>query len=201
MSVMPKTRPDGVPINPEENRRMWTRTDYDQMATAGLIEEGAPYELVEGDIVAKMTQDRKHVAACTRTLRVATRIFGAERVQSQAPIALDQFNEPEPDIAVLKDPVDSYLTDDPGPADVLLVVEISNSSFLRDRDVKSHTYARSGILEYWLVNIRARSLIVHRAPTPAGYEDVFEVSERETIAPLAAPDARALVADLLPPAA
>jgi len=189
-----------LPGSQEMPRKRWTRAEYQQLVTQGFIPEGAPYELLEGEIVAKVTQNRRHIIASVQLFQVLLGVFGLNRVQSQMPIGIDEANEPEPDAAVLRDVVQSYSDSAPGPSDVLLVVEVADATLRADLNVKSALYGRAGIPEYWVVDVNGRTLTVFRQPAPAGYTDIATLAESDVVSPLAAPNAAIPVADLLPPA-
>jgi Uma2 family endonuclease len=129
-------------------------------------------------------------------------VFGEDVVQEQDPIELaaeDQsFNDPEPDIAVLRASVESYRAQAPGAADVLLLIEISDATLSQDRNQKARLYARAGVQDYWALDVRGRRLFVHRDPGSQGYASVLEYTTEELIAPLAAPQATTSVHELLP---
>lgn len=182
-------------------RKKWTVRECRKMTETGLLEPGK-YELIEGEIISKMGQGRMHIAVITQILKVLTAIFGIESIQNQAQIGigeLDEFNDPEPDAAVLVGIVRDYLDHEPDPAkDVLLVIEAAVSSLPGDITTKARIYARYGLSEYWVVSARNRELIVFREPGPDGYGRTQVLSEEDSIAPLARPDAIVQVKDLLP---
>lgn len=200
----PATRQDALlrlPGSDELPRKLWTRDEYHRLLDLGFISEGAPYELLEGEIVAKVTQNRPHVIATTQVFETLIRVFGSGRVQSQSPVALSERSEPEPDAAVLRGRVRDYVAVMPGPADVLLVVEIADATARADLGVKAALYGRAGVAECWVLVPRERTLAVFREPGPNGYANVTTLTEADTVSPLAAPEAIIAVADLLPPAA
>ena len=129
-------------------------------------------------------------------------IFGKDSIQNQAQIGVgerDQFNDPEPEIAVLRGSVSDYLEREPDPAnEVLLLVEVSNSSLKGDTTVKAQIYARHGLPEYWVVAIPNRQLIVHREPSSEGYGSVQAYGLDDRVVPLAAPEATVRLADMMP---
>ncbi len=182
-------------------RKKWNVRECRFLTDNGLLEPGS-FELIEGEIVFKMGQSRPHIITISHILRVLALIFGLEALQNQAQIGIgerDEFNDPEPDVAVLRGSVDDYPDREPDPAtDVLLLVEAANSSVKGDTTVKAAIYARHGLPEYWVVAIPTRQLIVHRQPTADGYADVQMYDENAVVAPLARPDAQVRVADLLP---
>lgn len=182
-------------------RKKWNVRECRFLTDNGLLEPGS-FELIEGEIVFKMGQSRPHIITISHILRVLALIFGLEALQNQAQIGIgerDEFNDPEPDVAVLRGSVDDYPDREPDPAtDILLLVEAANSSVKGDTTVKAAIYARHGLPEYWVVAIPTRQLIVHRQPTADGYADVQTFDEDAVVAPLARPDAQVRVADLLP---
>ena len=195
------TAPVVLPDSDIVPRLRWTRAQYHDLAQQGFIEEGSRYELVEGEIVERMTVNQPHVIACRRSARAVSHIFGEAFVQTQAPIAIDGlegFNEPEPDVYVVRRPVEVFSTEPPQPSDVVLIVEVSDATLRKDLGVKAALYARAGISDYWVLNLNARRLIVHRSPNAGGYESVVTLTDSDTVTPLEAPDSAIAVADLLP---
>jgi Uma2 family endonuclease len=181
-------------------RKKWTVNECHFLVESGLLDPGK-FELIEGEIIFKMGQGRLHIAVITRIIAVLTALFGAESVQSQAPIGIgeiDPFSDPEPDAAVLHGTVRDYIDREPRPGeDILLVVEAANTSVVGDTTTKARIYAQKGLPEYWVVAIPRRELIVFRQPTGEGYADIRTYSEAETVSPLAMPQAKVAVRDLL----
>ncbi len=182
-------------------RKKWTVRECRALTEAGLLTPGR-YELIEGEILAKMGQGRLHIYVVTRIIAALAALFGMDAVQSQAQIGIgerDEYNDPEPDVAVVRGTLRDYLDRDPDPAlDVLLAVEAANTTLQGDTTTKARLYARHGVPEYWVVAIPRRQLIVYRQPTADGYADVRTYSDSDAVAPLAAPHSPVQVADLLP---
>jgi Uma2 family endonuclease len=179
-------------------RKRWTRAECATLVAAGMLPEGG-FELIEGDIVDKESQNPPHVLVVNLILFILATIFGKEYVQVQAPIALDESNTPEPNIAVTRLPLRAYLAQGtPTASELRLVVEAADATHAGDTTIKALLYARAGIVEYWVVDIAGRALLVYRQPGPLGYADMQSYSNQETIAPLAAPTSIIRVADLLP---
>lgn len=182
-------------------RKKWSVTECKFLTDNGLLEPGS-YELIEGEIIFKMAQDQSHIIGTTAAATILTAIFGGMALIHQANIGIgerDEFNDPEPDIAVVVGNIRDYKTRRPNPAtEVLLLIEIANTSFKGDTTVKAAIYARHGLREYWVVAIGNRELIVHRSPTAEGYADVRTYTIGESVAPLARPDSLIAVTDLLP---
>lgn len=182
-------------------RKRWTRKECARLVKKGLLT--GRYELIEGEIISKMGQNRPHIISVGMVENWLKRVFGDLFTQSQAPIDVanesNAITEPEPDGAALTQPFTSYTVNNPGPADLLLVVEVSDTTLRYDVTTKARVYARAGIVEYWVLDLNNRRLIVHRDPQTSSYQTVTEHADTDTIAPLSRPDALTLVADLLPP--
>jgi len=106
-------------------------------------------------------------------------------VSAQNPVRLNDYNEPQPDIALLKPRTDFYAEKHPAPEDIFLVVEVSDTSRDYDRNVKIPLYARAGISESWIVNLGQKRIETYRNPSPQGYEKVEIFSPGQTLSPQA----------------
>jgi Uma2 family endonuclease len=174
-----------------------SRREFDDMIDAGLLSEDDHVELVNGRIVAMSPEGPWHAGTIDLCAEVLRGIFGAAcTIRIQHPLGIDPDGEPEPDIAVVAGGPRAHLGRHPQQA--LLVVEVAESSLDFDRGEKAMLYARAGFPEYWIVNLRASRLEVHRDPTPAGYLSVVSLSPERTVAALAAPATAISVAALLP---
>lgn len=145
----------------------------------------------------KLTQNQLHSAANDNGYDTLTALFGRGFVQHSAPVLLDEGTAPEPDLAVLKQHRRAY-TENPSIGECLLVVEVSDTTLSYDKTTKAELYARAGVPEYWIVNLNARTLIVHRSPSDDGFGELRTLSETESIAPLAKPESPVAVKDMLP---
>ena len=180
-------------------RRQWTLEECRQLMAMGLLEEGGRYELLEGEIVDKMSFNEPHVYVASQVYRALMAIFGLDFLRLAAPVALAPRNGPEPDVAVMMRPLRDYLSlGTPPPADVRLAVEVADATLHSDRSIKSLLYSLANIPEYWIVNIPQAQVEVFRQPTSEGYTDRTVVARSGILSPLAAPIARISVADLLP---
>lgn len=156
-------------------RHRLTVSDYYRMAEVGILAPDARVELIDGEIFDMAPPGSLHAATVRRLNEIFVRIAGASAtVLVQDPVRLSELSEPQPDLALLRDRDDFYSQNHPGPADVLLVVEIADSSLRFDRDTKVSLYAAHGIPEMWLVDLRGRRLIRHRAPRQGRYTHVDE---------------------------
>lgn len=183
-------------------RRRWTREEYYRIADMGLF-QGQRVELIDGEITEMSPQGSPHYVTIALVERALIRAFGPDYwVRTQGPLALSKKTEPEPDIAVIHgDP----RTAPAHPSSALLVVEIADTSLDFDLGAKASLYASAGIADYWVVDLNARRVIVHRQPTPdAGaafghrYADIQTLDATGRVSPLANTTAVIAVADLLP---
>jgi Uma2 family endonuclease len=190
--------------NPDEERaprKRWTREDCDFLERVGLLEER--YELLDGEIILKVGQNQPHAMAVTRLFAWLLGVFGVARVQTQTTIEIAgddrPMNRPEPDAFVLARPDYEINATPDGGSDIVLVAEVADATLRDDLQTKAGLYARAGVPEYWVVDVSARRLFVHRAPAEGRYAEVVAYAEAETVATLAAPDNPVRIADLLPP--
>ncbi|MBC8102980.1 MAG: Uma2 family endonuclease [Cytophagales bacterium] len=185
------------------NRKRWTRDDCAFLERVGLLPER--YELIDGEIVSKMGQNRPHAITVTLLIKWLVALFGGDFVQCQLPIEVEsadrQTYQPEPDAAVLVQPVTAYVSAAPGPDDLRLLVEVSDSTLRGDLQTKAALYARAGVPEYWVLDVISRQLFVHRIPRGGAYAHIERYGEEESVATEAAPGSVVRIADLLPPVA
>jgi Uma2 family endonuclease len=183
------------------NRRRWTRDECSRLAEMGFLE--GRYELIDGEILSLMGQNPPHRLTLMLIAGWLASLFGFYAVQTQGPISLlgedGETNEPEPDIAVTSEPTTAYLTRHPEPQELLLIVEVSDTTLGFDLNTKARLYARHGVAEYWVVDVNGRRLYRHRAPVADGYGDVAILSEEQLVASMFQPEATVRVGELLPP--
>ena len=170
---------------------------YHRMAEVGILDADERVELIDGEILQMVPIGSEHGAAVIRLNRLfdPARLRDRAVVAVQSPLRLDAANEPVPDVMLLAPRSDDYRHELPGPADVLLVVEVAKSSLDYDRSVKAPLYARAGVPEFWLVDLVNRRVEVHRAPGAAGYGRI-EAHATGRLAPAALPAASVELDDL-----
>jgi Uma2 family endonuclease len=179
-------------------RRRFTVDEYHQMAEAGILAEDDRIELIEGEIIEMSPIGPRHFAEVIRLNEIFVRMFGeAVQVSPQNPIVLSEDTEPEPDLTLLRRRPDYYASGLPGSDDVFLVVEVADTSLAYDRRVKMALYARSGIPEYWLIDLNSETVTVYRDPGPEGYGTTRVARRGERLAPAAFPDRELTVEALL----
>jgi Uma2 family endonuclease len=175
----------------------WTRSEYERMTEVGLFAPDARLELLDGAIIDMSPQGPLHVTATQLVAEaLRQRLPTGYLVRVQAPIALDHRSEPEPDICVVPGAPRDYAKSHPTRA--LLVIEVSDSTLEYDRTAKAAAYARNGIPEYWILNVRDRVLEVLTRPGPGGYASKTMVPAQGHISSEALPILALAVAELLP---
>jgi Uma2 family endonuclease len=154
-------------------RHSFTVDEFERMGAAGIFHPDDRLELIEGEIVEMPPIGSSH-AACVDALALLFNETARRRflVRIQSPIRLDDFSEPQPDVALLRWRDDFYRQAHPTPADVLLVVEVADTTVESDRQVKIPLYARAGIPEVWLVNIPGERIEVYSDPEGETYRQV-----------------------------
>jgi len=164
----------------------WTLADYHRMVDVGLFADRR-VELLNGLIVEMSPESPEHADSSTQLMSQLWRVAGDRyQVRAGKPISIPASNsEPEPDIALVRDT--SYRQSHPIPADVFLIIEFSKSSLAKDIDEKRVVYARAGIQDYWVVNLRDRHLIVYRQPDGGDYQ-FQQIISSGNVAPLLFPD-------------
>ena len=179
-------------------RRLFTVRDFYQMAEAGILREDDRVELLAGEIV-EMTPIGSRHAACVRQLQRAfhDQPWEAAIVSVQNPVRLDDHSEPQPDITVIRFRSDFYRDAHPGPNDVLLIVEVADTSADIDREVKVPLYARAGIPEVWVVDLAARAVDVYQGASPHGYERHRRMSTADRLTSDQLPSVDLAVSDLV----
>lgn len=175
---------------------LWTRNDYGRMAAAGLLAPDARVELINGTIYDRPPQTSLHSTSLHLGLRVLQRAFPDHYVRIQSPLALGEDSAPEPDLAVVPGAIEDY--DHSHPTTAVLVVEVADESLSHDRKRKAPLYARHGIPEFWLVNLKTSSLEVFRAPLEGDYQNRTVFRAGDSVSPLARPEVSILVAELFP---
>ena len=178
--------------------RLFTADEYHRMEKAGILSENDRVELIDGEIVTKMTIGPRHNACVDRALRAFVTGVGDEAIlRVQGSVGVSLFSEPEPDLVLLRPRADYYATELPGPDDILLIVEIADSSIKFDCDVKAHVYAEAGVREYWLADLTTNTLICYTEPRGRTYQAVRQCHRGDTIAPHLLPNCLIVVDVLL----
>lgn len=161
---------------------------FHRMAEAGIFASDDRVELINGEMIEMAPIGSRHSSAVMRLRAQLGRLVGElALVSPQNPVMLPPDSEPQPDIALLKPRADWYSLALPGPADVLLVVEVADTTVDYDRDVKLALYAAHGIREAWIVDLRGRRLEVYRDPRDGHYRMKLERGPTDMVSPEALP--------------
>lgn len=158
-------------MSAELARYSFTVEEFERMGEAGIFSRDARLELIEGEIFEMSPIGNAH-AACVKFLNgLLNRLFGGTLIIGvQDPIRLNDFSEPQPDLSLLRWRDDYYRDAHPTPAEVLLVIEVADTTVVADRKIKLPLYARVGIAEAWLVNIPEERIEIYSAPLDGSYQ-------------------------------
>jgi Uma2 family endonuclease len=177
--------------NPWVTRRLITVTEYHRMGEVGILGERERVELIEGELVAMSPIGSNHHGTVNKLNHSLVHAVGDRAIVSvQGPVRLDDFSEPEPDFALLKPRPDFYRNSHPGPADVLLLIEVADTSLNYDRAVKRALYARYAIPEFWIVNLNAGEIEICREPKADTYASVERFGRDDAVEPALLPGVR-----------
>jgi Uma2 family endonuclease len=182
--------------------KRWTVQDYHRMSESGILDPSERTELLAGQITLMVAKGTPHVLSLRLLSRLLDELLAAQPVfvSTQDPIHLDDFSEPEPDLALVQGTVLDYAEQHPRADQVYLIVEVSDSTLKQDCEVKDKLYAQAGIADYWVLDLKNRQLHIFRNPTPAGYTSHLILSEPNQVSPLAFPELTLTLTAILPPA-
>jgi Uma2 family endonuclease len=160
--------------SPKISIRRFNVSEYYQMVQAGILSEDERVELLEGEVVAMNPIGSKHAACVNRLNGLLSPLIAARQaiVLVQNPIHLSEYSEPQPDVVLVNYRDDFYEERHPGPADIILVIEVSDTSIEYDHTVKLPLYARAGIPAVWLVDLEAKNLTSYLDPSTEGYRQI-----------------------------
>jgi Uma2 family endonuclease len=180
--------------------KYWTVENYHQMSEMGILAPDERTELINGQIVLMASKGTAHVTSLHLLANALRDLLGnTALVRTQDPIQLDDWSEPEPDLAIVRGTVLDYSDRHPGPSDLELVVEVADSTLKQDCEIKDKLYAQAGIVDYWVLDVKNRKLHIFRNPTPTGYTSHLILAEPSQIAPLSFPSFVLSLAAILTP--
>ena len=175
----------------------FTVDEFQRMAQTGILDEDARVELLDGQIVEMSPIGPRH-AGCVRLLiRLLSRAADRVMIDVQNPVVLGTYAAPQPDLAILRLRADDYAHAHPGPDDILLVIEVADTSVATDRERKLPLYATAGIPEAWLVNLPEDVIEIHREPRNGIYTVRQIIRRGETLTPLRLPELTLSADDIL----
>lgn len=194
--MVPRTRSQtvAVPIP----RRRFTVDEYHRMGEAGVLTQDDRVELLDGQIVRMSPIGTPHASTVARLNALfVRRLGGRATIWVQNPIILDRWSEPQPDLCVLAPRADFYRAFHPRPRDVLLGIEVMDTSRGYDRTLKLPLYAKAELREVWLVDVKREVVEVYRRPALRGYRSEQTCARGQALRPVAFPRLRFRVNDLL----
>jgi Uma2 family endonuclease len=189
-------------LTEDVTKKLFTIEEFQQMENAGIFPPDSRFELIRGEVIEMAATTGWHSGRVNKLTRLFTATLGERvivSVQNEAFIRPQQgpMSKPKPDICLLK-PMDEFFGPwGPEPHEILLLIEISDTSERYDRVIKAPLYAEAGIVEYWVLNIPKSVLEIHRDPVGGQYRSVETLSAGQFVSPVQLPDVTFAVADIL----
>src|SRR5882672_4478439 len=175
---------------------------YRMMVAAGVLTKYDRIELIEGDMLDMAPIGLRHSALTSRLHELfVLAVLRSATVVSGGPVNLGEYSEPQPDLMLLKRRADFYSGKIPEAADVLLLIEVSDSSLSFDQGIKLDLYAQYGVAEYWVVDVEGRRVVTYREPTAKGYNRKAEFQAPDAVAPQAFPGVKIVIGEIFGEAA
>jgi Uma2 family endonuclease len=179
--------------------RLFNVDEYYRMAEAGIFDEDDRVELIEGEIIEMVPIGSRHAGVVKRLIALLSGLISEDKaiLSAQDPVRLNDLSEPEPDVALLRARRDFYTESHPAPRDVLLIIEVADSSAESDREIKVPLYARAAVTEVWVVDVNADVIDVYRSPSSGSYVFHVGASRGDAVSPEALPEVKLKVSDIL----
>ena len=182
----------------EVQRKRFTVDEYYRMAEVGILDPDDRVELIEGEIVPMSPIGVRHGGCVNRATDLFTRLFRDKAIVTvQNPVRLNNFNEPQPDLTLCKWRSDFYSSHHPRPDEILLAMEVADTTLKKDTQLKLPIYARLGIAELWIVDLKHDRILVFRDRKGDQYQTHLDFSRRQTLSVMAFPDALIKVEEVL----
>lgn len=186
-------------MNDRFPRHRVTVDEYCRMSEDGRLAPDVPTELIEGEVIEMPRMGSPHAATVTRLQYLIFPVLGGSaQMRVQQPVSLDDYSEPQPDLMVVLPRQDFYQARHPGPADTLLIVEVSQSSLRFDRNVKVPLYARHQVPEVWLIDLEQHRIRFFRAARNGVYTDVSFTDDAKAVSLSALPGVTVDLSGLFP---
>lgn len=180
-----------------DRRKLFTPGEFREMYESGLLEPDQRWELIEGEIVAMSPMKSPHMHYTMIMARLLSQAAGQSfLVASPGVVETSDLSQLQPDLLLLGSSADQYIEHLPSPEDIVVVIEVSDSTLDFDLSTKMRLYARAQMREYWVVDVRSARAIVHREPVGNAYRSVQTFVSPDTIAPVEAPEASVSLAAL-----
>jgi len=189
-----------LPALPAAMPTRWrlTATQFERMGATGILHEDDRVELIEGELIAMCAMGSRHVSSVNDLNTLLIERLGRQVVVSiQNALQVNEFTAPQPDVTVLRPRADRYAESLATPADVLLLIEVADSSLAQDRQVKLPLYAQAGIPEVWIVNLAAKTVEQYTEPANGTYKTLRTAEHGDTVTPTLLPALTLQVADMI----
>jgi Uma2 family endonuclease len=182
----------------EPPHRPFTVAEFNKMVKFGILAPDERIELVDGEVIAMPPMEPPHASIVARLTRILLlRLGGNVQLRPQLPIVVSNWSQPQPDIALVESRDDFYGSKHPSSADTFAIVEVSDATLAFDRGQKLRMYAKVGIAEYWIIDVKAMRIEAYREPHDIGYGEPVVAGRGESIAFSAFPDAVFTVEELI----
>jgi Uma2 family endonuclease len=179
----------GVFMPAEIHRKLFTIDDCCRMAEVGILRPDERVELIRGELIQMSPIGTRHQAAVVAGTRFLVRLVGDKALVSpQGTVQLDRLSAPQPDFALLRPRDDCYAHQHPAAPDILLIIEVADTSLEFDTEVKLALYAIMGVHEYWVADLRNDRVLCYSEPSGDSYRTAREFQRRSTVAPRLLPD-------------
>lgn len=183
----------------EISRRLFTVHDYHRMVDAGILSEDDRVELIHGEVLRMSPIGPRHSAAVLRANQALQRLVADRAIVGvQGSVRLDEYDEPQPDIYLLRSKEDFYASGHAGPADIFLIVEIADSSLAYDKGLKMRLYAETGVPEYWVADIQNDGVLAYSEARQNTYSVIRQFRRGDRIIPTLLPECPIPIDVLLP---
>ena len=180
----------------QTRQRLFSVDDYYAMAEAGILAPDERVELLDGEIIKMAPIGGRHANCVGQLTDLMSAVGRRALVWVQNPVRLDTGSEPQPDLMLIKRR--GYSSSHPGPDDVLLLIEVADTTADLDRECKLHLYARAGVSEYWIVDLTERAVEVYSDPSNTGYGSRRVVGTDGEVSPAVFPDISLPVGQIIP---
>ncbi len=185
-------------LEPEE-LYTWVVSDYHQMIESGILTPNCPVELLEGRIIRMSPQRPFHASSVHRTNKYLSKLLGNRaEVRIRSSITLGDDSEPEPDIAVVSTDINEYADRHPAPKDIYLLIEATDTTLNKDRQLKSRIYAKNLVSEYWILDLQNRQVYIYRSPAGDKYQIELVLKSEENTSIQVFSDLTITLDDLFP---
>lgn len=164
------------------NRKLFTVEEYHKLAEVGILKSTDRVELINGEIITISPTKSNHAGIVDSLVEyLIIKLYKKATIKCQNPIVLSDKSEPQPDIVIANYKVDSYRSAHPIPEEILMIIEVSDSTLVYDQSIKAKLYANANIPEYWIINLLDQQIEIHRQPKNGEYHFKQIISEEGTI--------------------